>query len=131
MGILTFKRVDISALIDAARKHHQTEIKLVGDEGVYLAVSTPPAKRPFCIYAIECNPKTCAFDDWWAMKQKTFGGSDGIERVDLDAIIQWLATTKRPTLALNISEIEFEFLEGPRATPGKPARAKTKQGAKA
>jgi hypothetical protein len=58
---------------------------LVGDEGVYLMSNGHP-HQDLVAYAKQCNPKTMPFDQWWAAKQATFGGDDGVEFIDLSAI---------------------------------------------
>jgi hypothetical protein len=58
---------------------------LVGDEGVYL-MSNTTAKARTIVYARECDPTKLPFDTWWANKQATFGGGDGIEFVPLKDI---------------------------------------------
>lgn len=69
---------------------------LVGDQGIYLMANTSDGEinsRPKadgllpCVYAAECNPATMAFEDWWANKQITFGGDDGVEFLPLADIV--------------------------------------------
>lgn len=67
---------------------------LVGDDGVYLMPNTTDGVHHrgdaprVIIYAEECNPKTMPFDDWWAAKQATFGGDDGVEFLDATELRQ-------------------------------------------
>ena len=54
---------------------------LVGDNGVYLMHNgvKPDGEKPLVVYANECNPDTQPFDEWWANKNDTFGGDDGVD----------------------------------------------------
>lgn len=66
---------------------------LVGDEGVYLMPNTTATERTI-VYARECDPTKLDFETWWANKQVSFGGDDGVEFIDLKGI-DTLATTFR------------------------------------
>ena len=61
---------------------------LVGDQGVYLMSNAvfPEGEKPVVLYADECNPDTMPFDEWWAVKNATFGGDDGVEFIDADTV---------------------------------------------
>jgi hypothetical protein len=61
---------------------------LVGDHGVYMMANTTDGihnrarkkdAKHFVVYARECDPDKLHFDAWWANKQASFGGDDGIE----------------------------------------------------
>lgn len=102
---LHFKRAEVMKLI----KHtvSQTRFRslygeykgsgllLVGDQGVYLmsnAVKTLPGdkgKGNYVAYARECNPKG-DFDTWWANKNASFGGDDGVEFIPSGEVIKAL-----------------------------------------
>lgn len=87
---------------------------LVGDQGVYL-MSTgkeqvkvkavhngKEIERSDVVYAEECNPETLPFDDWWANKQASFGGDDGVEYLDMDSLVpaldrEWFVLDIGPT----------------------------------
>jgi hypothetical protein len=63
---------------------------LVGDQGVYLMSPGRPhlpkednPEHHHVIYAVECDPDTMEFDDWWINKQNSFGGDDGCETIPL------------------------------------------------
>ena len=66
-------------------------LEIVGDDGVYiLNHSTKTNSRnvenhPKVVYAEECNPKTMEFDDWWEVKNNSFGGDDGVELLPIDS----------------------------------------------
>lgn len=77
---------------------------LAGDDGVYLMANTAdgevnskraPHEKPYVVYAEECDPTRMAFDDWWATKQMTFGGDDGVEFFRLANIVTF--RTLNPT----------------------------------
>jgi hypothetical protein len=78
---------------------------LVGDDGVYLMANTKDGprekqrkkdERAFVVYANECNPKKLAFDEWWANKQASFGGDDGIEFLGLPDIEGLVSKPPKP-----------------------------------
>lgn len=70
---LTFSASQLRAL---AVKHEV--LWLVGDEGVYFMGADSTEE---IIYAEECNPERLPFDEWWAVKQATWGGDDGVVEV--------------------------------------------------
>jgi hypothetical protein len=93
---LTFNRVLVLQLLKhseespAWRKGYDGKaaagLHLVGDHGVYLmSTGDPILKDPakpessLVCYANECNPDALEFNDWWEVKQETFGGDDGVE----------------------------------------------------
>lgn len=66
---------------------------LVGDDGVYLMSNGIPSipkgnntNKQFVVYADECNPDIQDFDEWWEVKNATFGPDDGCEFIDLERI---------------------------------------------
>jgi hypothetical protein len=65
-------------------------IWLFGDHGVYL-MSNTTAKSPTIVYAHGCDPTKLPFNTWWAKKQVTFGGDDGVEFTPLSDIETLLA----------------------------------------
>lgn len=81
---------------------------LVGDQGVYLMPNTSDgihhkADGPrVVVYARECNPDTMPFDTWWANKQATFGGDDGVEFVDADNLRALAAQMPKPPRLVSI-----------------------------
>ena len=56
---------------------------LVGDQGVYLMPNTKCEGKPNVVYAKECDPTKLEFDEWWGVKQASFGGDDGVEFIDI------------------------------------------------
>jgi hypothetical protein len=81
---------------------------LVGDQGVYFMANTADgklhknltkgARRPV-VYARECDPATLPFEIWWANKQASFGGDDGVEFFSLAQIEQFGANNPRYLVA--------------------------------
>lgn len=63
---------------------------LVGDHGVYLMHNAvlDEGQKPGVVYAVECDPTTMDFDDWWDAKRATFGGDDGVDFIDLPTVRQ-------------------------------------------
>lgn len=66
---------------------------LVGDDGIYLMSNGIPSlpenkstTSQFVVYADECNPKVQDVDEWWAVKERTFGPDDGCDFIDLSKI---------------------------------------------
>jgi hypothetical protein len=59
---------------------------LVGDDGVYLMPNTKCEGVPNVVYARECDPTKLEFDEWWGVKQDTFGGDDGVEFIGIEEI---------------------------------------------
>jgi hypothetical protein len=100
---LYFDKVKVAAVIEAAENGigHQVPytgepwgrpadyrpgIMVVGDQGVYLIgnddADVAPLKSGLIAYAVGCNP--AVDEDWWEMKQLTFGGNDGAEFLELE-----------------------------------------------
>jgi len=71
-------------------------LNLVGDQGIYFVCNRKmvdsPVNMGLVAYAKECNPtnKKTKFDDWWAVKNATFGGDDGVEFVTVRSVKAWL-----------------------------------------
>lgn len=98
MNKLTFKGV--GRLIEHAANAPETAplygdetgrgLWLVGDHGVYLMSNGRPemdkSGDQHVVYAETCNPETQDFDDWWFVKNETFGADDGVEFIALDGI---------------------------------------------
>ncbi len=73
---------------------------LVGDEGIYLMSNGTPflladgtqgnptssALKVKTVYAEECNPEMMALEDWWEVKQESFGGDDGVEFLTVEDV---------------------------------------------
>lgn len=87
---------------------------LVGDQGVYLMSNGSPhlPKEPgasdeksLVAYAKECNPETMDFDDWWEAKQRSFGGDDGVEFIDIASI------PEHGRIIINMTATSFAILE--------------------
>lgn len=71
---------------------------LAGDDGVYLLANTTdgevnatrkPGEKAFVVHAEECDPTRMPFEAWWANKQVTFGGDDGVEFFSLANIVKF------------------------------------------
>ena len=62
---------------------------LVGDEGVYIMhnANLDDGDKPVIVYARECDPTTMDTDDWWSIKEDTFGGDDGVELLDVGDLL--------------------------------------------
>ncbi|MEJ6847532.1 DUF3085 domain-containing protein [Sinorhizobium fredii] len=62
---------------------------IVGDQGVYLMHNgnRPEGDKAVVAYARECNPDTLSFDEWWQSKRASFGGDDGADFIEPEAII--------------------------------------------
>jgi Protein of unknown function (DUF3085) len=116
---ITFDRAGVDRLIAhamAAPEHspsygQKPPIKpglfLIGDQGVYLMSNGKPGLKAdksrgnFVIYADQINPETMPFDDWWEAKRSAFGGDDGADTIDIDAIELILANS-RPGAKLTV-----------------------------
>lgn len=88
---------------------------LVGDDGVYLMPNTSDGIHHkdngprVVVYANECNPKTMPFDAWWANKQTTFGGDDGVEFLDITKLRALAAKQPTPPDFLEIDFLGEQF----------------------
>jgi hypothetical protein len=90
-----FKRSEVMKLLDHTISQNRfrslygeykgSGLLLVGDQGVYLmsnAVKSLPGnkgKGNYVAYARECDPVKRPFDTWWANKNASFGGDDGVD----------------------------------------------------
>jgi Protein of unknown function (DUF3085) len=86
---------------------------LVGDQGVYLMPNTTATKRTI-VYARECDPTKLDFETWWANKDASFGGDDGVEFIylnDIDELVGVYGTTNREPryLRIEISPEKFSL----------------------
>lgn len=114
--MFTFPIADVRAVIDRGRSDAATNngfrqphdglapagqtkpgLWLVGDEGVYIMSNGRLAagQRPLVIYAAECDPSTNP--DWWHYKRCHFGGDDGVDFLDADAIERLFAASPAAT----------------------------------
>jgi hypothetical protein len=65
---------------------------IVGDRGVYVMPNTTDgihhkgSDKTIAVYATECDPTKLDFDIWWAVKQQTFGGDDGVDYLHIDEL---------------------------------------------
>lgn len=89
-------------------------LELVGDDGVYFMSNAkadlPEGQTLGVVYAVEANPKELPFDDWWDAKNRSFGGDDGVEVIELETIEQWLARGKGKYVQLDLEPDQFSFL---------------------
>ncbi len=73
-------------------------IMIVGDQGVYIIgndnAEEAPIKSGLIAYAVGCNPSVD--EDWWEMKQMTFGGDDGAEFLELEEAKRLLLLGQEP-----------------------------------
>ena len=93
---LHFPWPDVAKLLDEVRAARTAKplyeqvtgkgLWLVGDSGVYLMPNTEHEGKPNVVYAKECDPTKCEFDEWWSVKRATFGGDDGVEFISLAEI---------------------------------------------
>ena len=73
---------------------------LVGDQGVYLlanrAQETPACESGLIAYAKEADPtnKKLKFDDWYGVKNASFGGDDGCEFITARRVMAWLIANR-------------------------------------
>lgn len=86
---------------------------LVGDQGVYLMGNDAgrEAGRPV-VYAVECDPTKLEFDDWWAAKNATFGGDDGVEALPLsqvEPLINAARQTGQTKLVVSLTSDSLSF----------------------
>ena len=98
---LTFPHAALKGLLTRAMQQWPLEIRplygnatgpgfwIVGDQGVYLMHNGKPhegmGSQPV-VYALECDPHTLEFDEWWENKRATFGADDGADFIEADTI---------------------------------------------
>lgn len=82
--MIHFLAADLRPVITEARAK-QCRIALVKDHGVYMLPEKgeiESGQRRIIAWAVECNPDTVPFDDWWARARSEFGGDDFVEYLD-------------------------------------------------
>jgi len=109
--LLRFKKSEVQVLLDHAKsatshrdpysndRNAPPALLLVGDDGVYLMSNGLPTlladgtegsasadSKAYIVYAEECNPETMAFEDWWEVKNESFGGDDGVEFLEAETV---------------------------------------------
>ena len=102
-GRLTFANADLKGLLIHAMAQWPKEVRplydektgegfwLVGDDGVYLMHNgkgheVKEGEKQPVVYARECNPEAMEFDEWWDAKNAIFGGDDGVDFIEREAI---------------------------------------------
>ena len=98
-----------SVLGASAKLRHEHGLMLVGDHGVYLMSNAPREEKPSVVYAQECDPTRLAFDDWWNVKNASFGCDDGAEFLSITAVEEWIAASGAH-LRMRISSSDFMLL---------------------
>jgi len=89
---------------------------LVGDNGVYLMSNGEPGLMKLSepgnvvAFALECNPETMAFDDWWEAKRASFGGDDGSDVIDGADVEKWLKGARNGVVEMEITPDTFELV---------------------
>ena len=86
---------------------------LVGDQGVYLMHNglLVEGEKPTVVYAKECNPETMPFDEWWDAKRASFGGDDGVEFIDAEAVRKAVAAKSPLLVALSPDDMSISWFE--------------------
>ncbi|PRY06104.1 DUF3085 domain-containing protein [Paraburkholderia sp. BL25I1N1] len=82
--MIHFVAADLRPVIREARTQ-QCRIVLVKDHGVYMLSERGElenGRRSIIAWAVECNPDTVPFDDWWERARAEFGGDDFVEHLD-------------------------------------------------
>ncbi|THK37626.1 DUF3085 domain-containing protein [Ensifer sp. MPMI2T] len=119
---LTFPNADLKKLVDDAfakwPNGHQSlwgqengqGFWVVGDQGVYLMHNAilPEGEKAFVVYAVECNPETLPFDEWWDTKRATFGGDDGADFIEAEVIFN--AASDGCDIEMTFTESEMSIL---------------------
>jgi hypothetical protein len=132
--ILTFDKAGVKELLAHAyssRLHRpcsadepgdpvKPALHLVGDDGIYLMSNgMPHLPRPgkpeqhAIVYANECNPEIMAFDDWWNAKSESFGGDDGVEKIEGHDAQNWLDMSPGEVVRMKIGPDRLELLVDP------------------
>lgn len=83
---LRFNINDLAELYDITQRRG-TDLILAGDQGVYLCTVATPRD---VFYAENCNPDTMEFDEWWKVKNDTFGGNDGAISIPANELKSWV-----------------------------------------
>lgn len=88
--MIRFLASDLRPVVVEARTHG-CRVILVKDHGVYMMSEkngAPGNGQPRLVaYAVECNPQTVPFDEWWDRAVAEFGGDDFSEYFDHDAAV--------------------------------------------
>lgn len=82
--MIHFLAADLRPVISEARTE-RCRIALVKDHGVYMLPEkgkVENGRRKTIAWAVECNPSTVPFDDWWERARTEFGGDDFVEYLD-------------------------------------------------
>jgi len=123
---LTFPHKAIAALLAEAEERWPLELRttfgettaepgfwIVGDEGVYLMHNGKGNEgKQHVVYATECNPNTMEFDDWWNVKNTTFGGDDGVDFV-LEADAMRRVVSARQSLVISFTRDQMSIASRP------------------
>jgi hypothetical protein len=78
----------------------ETEVRLVGDHGVYLLAFHPQTKSRKLAFAIGCDPGKD--DDYYDNKVDLFGGDDGADRIGTAKALCETATQARAHLVIKL-----------------------------
>lgn len=89
----------------------------MGDDGVYLVSNGLPMlmaseRGQRVAYATEANPETMDPDDVWGAKQESFGGDDGVEKIDGHDAQNWIDLSPGEVVRMEIGADQFELLVG-------------------
>lgn len=103
---LKFKREDV--LVHASMSfENEKRLMFVGDHGVYL-MSEHRDHELEVVYAKGLNPNVDEFDDWWSLKQASFGGDDGVDYIDVnDDLIESLKNSKNTYMFIDVTPTQF------------------------
>jgi hypothetical protein len=90
---------------------------LVGDDGVYLVSNGLPMlmaseRGQKVAYANEANPETMDPDAVWDAKNGSFGGDDGVDKIDGHDCQNWIDLSPGEVVRLRISRSQMELLVG-------------------
>lgn len=129
-NVLTFDRDAIAAILAHSRQAKDRSPAygqeapvppgafLVSDDGIYIMSNGRNAKGQHgwrahpVAYAHQCDPNTMPFEKWWAVKSRSFGGSDASEFLDAN-LLQQLCDTSLATIGVIITGDEIEFVQDP------------------
>lgn len=98
---------------------------LVGDQGIYLMTNGPRPRNEDgslsaqgLAYAEEADPTTMSNEDCWEAKQALFGGDDGVEFIDEDAVEEALRLSgDKVRIHITPESISLVVPEGGTPTP--------------
>lgn len=95
---LFFHEGDLIEFYSTVRRTTDEHYWLVGDNGVYFCTESLNPNNPesgrFVVFAENCNPEAMEFDEWWEVKQATWGGDDGVEKFHISELEKALTTIK-------------------------------------